>query len=133
MDHVAAVEAVFERGWNREDFEPLEEVLAEQFTFHLGGETRTMGLDDLRDVVGRWHLGFPDLSFEIHAAVASGSRAAVHATLTGTHQGPWGGLDPTGRSIDVEHMFFFRFDLDRIVEVWELLDRDELRNQLAPG
>lgn len=133
MDEVAAVRAVFEEAWNREHFTPIEAVMAEEFDFHVGGTDQTMGVSELREIVRRWHVGFPDLHFEIHAVVASNRRAAAHATLGGTHQGPWGGLEPTGRSISVEHMFFFRFEDDRIVEVWELLDREELRTQLIDG
>ena len=79
----------------------------------------------------RWHAGFPDFRFDIHAVVASGERAAVHATLRGTHRGQWHGLEPTGRSINVEHMFFLRFEEGLVVEVWELLDGSELRRQLT--
>lgn len=131
MDVVAAVRAVFEEGWNQERFETIEPLFAETFTFHVRGTDRTMTVDDLREIVRRWHVGFPDLRFEIHAAVASGDRAAIHATLRGTHDGPWGDLDATGRSISVEHMFFFRLEDERLVEVWELLDRDALRSQLT--
>lgn len=131
MDVVAAVRAVFEEGWNQERFETIEPLFAETFTFHVRGTDRTMTVDELREIVRRWHVGFPDLRFEIHAAVASGDRAAVHATLRGTHDGPWGDLDATGRSISVEHMFFFRLEDDWLVEVWELLDRDALRSQLT--
>lgn len=131
MGVVAAVRAVFEEGWNQERFETIEPLFAETFTFHVRGTDRTMTVDELREIVRRWHVGFPDLRFEIHAAVASGDRAAVHATLRGTHDGPWGDLDATGRSISVEHMFFFRVEDDRLVEVWELLDRDALRSQLT--
>jgi steroid delta-isomerase-like uncharacterized protein len=131
MDEVAAVRTVFEDGWNREHFEPVEAVLSTNFEFHVGGTTQTMGVGDLREIVRRWRVGFPDLHFDIHSVVVSDGRAAAHATLRGTHRGPEGGVDPTGRSINVEHMFFFRFENRRIVEVWELLDRSELRRQLV--
>lgn len=126
-----AVRAVFEEAWNRAHFEPIEAVLAEEFDFHVGGADQTMSVAELKEIVRRWHDAFPDLHFDIHAIVASDTLAAAHATLRGTHEGPWGGLEPTGRSINVEHMFFFRFENGRIVEVWELLDRTGLRNQLV--
>ncbi|WP_278237435.1 ester cyclase [Isoptericola sp. AK164] len=56
--------------------------------------------------------------------------AAVHATLHGTHRAPWQGLAPTGRTIAVEHMFFFRFTEERITDVWEMLDRPAMTAQL---
>ena len=133
MDVVAAVRAVFEEGWNEERFETIGPLFAETFTLHIGDSQRTTTVAELREIVRRWHEGFPDFRFEIHAALASGDRAAVHATLRGTQDGPWGDLAATGRSIEVDHMFFFRIEDDRLVEVWELLDRDTLRRQLAEG
>lgn len=133
MDELEAVRALFEQIWNRENFDPVESVFANEFEFHTGGTTHTMNLSDLREFVRRWHIGFPDTHFDVHAIVASGNRAAAHATLRGTHSGPWGDLVPTGRSINVEHMFFFRFEEGRMVEVWEVLDSSELRSQLADG
>lgn len=133
MDVVAAVRAVFEEGWNQEQFETIEPLFSDTFALHIGETDRVTTVGELREIVRRWHVGFPDLRFEIHAAVSSGDRAAVHATLRGTHDGPWGDLDATGRSIEVEHMFFFRVEDDRLVEVWELLDKDTLRRQLTGG
>ena len=89
-----------------------------------------MSVEDLQAVVTRWRTGFPDLEFELHTVTASGDVGAAHLTLRGTHEGPWRGREPTGRRIEVEHMFFFRFDDAKVVEVWELLDRSALRTQL---
>lgn len=131
MEEIDAVKIIFAEGWNRENFEPLGEALAPEFTFHVRGMTRQMDAAALRDIIRRWRVGFPDLHFEIRAVVATGENAALHATLTGTHRGAWSGLEPTGRSIDVEHMYFFRFEEGRVAEVWELLDRPALERQLA--
>lgn len=90
-----------------------------------------MTIPELRDIVDAWHRGFSDFGFDLHAVVSSEDRAAVHATLHGTHDGPWDGLEPTHRTVSVEHMFFLRIEGARIVEVWELLDRSDLRSQLA--
>ena len=133
MDKRNAVRTVFEQGWNHENFRPIESVLAEEFEFHVGDTTQTMTLSDLRETVRRWHIAFPDFHFDVHSVVASGDRAAAHATLRGTHRGPWSGPEPTGRAISAEHMFFFRFENGRIAEVWEVLDRSELRRQLVDG
>lgn len=130
MEREAAIKAVFEQGWNRGDFSSLGGVLAEQIVHHVGGTSRRTSLEDLRAVVTGWRSGFPDLEFKIHAVVAAADVGAAHLTLVGTQEGWWGGLEPTGRRIEVEHMFFFRFVGDEIVEVWEMLDRGLLREQL---
>ena len=130
MDPATIVSSIFDDAWNRQVFDAVAEPLRE-FEFHIRGTSRTMDIDELTAIIADWHDAFPDLRFDVHATVIDDGRAAVHATLRGTHRGPWQGRPPTGRSIDVEHMFFFRFDGDRIVEVWELLDSAQLHDQLG--
>jgi steroid delta-isomerase-like uncharacterized protein len=129
VDRANVVRIVFEQGWNKQQFDAVAEAL-EIFQFHIGGESRSMDVAELAAIVGSWHEGFPDLRFEVHAVTASEDVAAVHATLRGTHLGSWRGLAATGRTIEIEHMFFFRFEGRRIMHVWELLDRSMLADQL---
>jgi predicted ester cyclase len=129
VDRAGVVRAIVEQGWNAQRFDAVAGALS-SFQFHIGGRTRAMDLAELDEIVGAWHEAFPDLRFEVHAVTSSTDVAAVHATLRGTHLGPWKGLAPTGRTIEVEHMFFFRFDGQRITDVWELLDRSLLAEQL---
>ena len=133
MEVESVVRALFDEAWNDQRFENVEGVFAESFSLHMGATSRLTTVDELKVIVGRWHEGFPDFGFVVHAVVASGERAAVHATLHGTHRGRWNDLEATGHSIAVQHMFFFRFENQRIVEVWELLDRDGLCRQLTGG
>lgn len=129
VDPEGIVASIFEEAWNRQDFETVAPALT-GFRFHIRGTTRSMELGDLKRIVQDWHAAFPDLRFDIHALVVNDGRAGVHATLRGTHRGPWHGLAGTGRKIEVEHMFFFRFDGQRLTDVWELLDSAQLRDQL---
>ncbi|MEG3616142.1 ester cyclase [Isoptericola haloaureus] len=121
--------AVFDHGWNEQRFEALAPTLG-TFALHVEGRSRTTDLAELEAIVGAWHEAFDGLRFAVHAVTASDDVAAVHATLHGTHRGPWQGLAPTGRSIEVEHMFFFRFAGERITDVWEMLDRPAMAAQL---
>lgn len=61
--------------------------------------------------------------------MAEEDRAAARLVHSGTHQGAWRGLPPTGRTIEVEEMMFFRFEDGRIGEVWEVTDEHAERKQ----
>lgn len=89
-----------------------------------------MGIDRLEQIVTAWRRGFPDLRFATHEVVAEQDLVAIRLTLTGTHLGEWNGRTATGNRIEVDHMFLFRFDGRRIVEVWEVPDTLSLRSQL---
>ncbi len=121
---------IFEEGWNRREFANVHGLLADEFPLHIGGMSRITTGAELESIVAGWHTAFPDFRFAIHSITADEHMAAVRATLHGTHQGPWGGLEATGRSIAVEHAFFLRVEGGIVVEVWEILDAKALEAQL---
>lgn len=131
MTPAAVARALFEDGWNRQDFERVRPFLAPDVVLHVGGATRRTDAADLEAAVAAWHAAFADFGFEIHSVTADGAMVAVRATLHGTHTGPWAGLDATGRPVSVEHAFFLRFDGGVVAEVWEILDSAALHRQLA--
>lgn len=131
MTPIEIARALFEEGWNEQDFTRVSQRLADEIPLHIGAVTHTTSDTDLQDIVARWHTAFADFRFELHSVTADESIAAVRATMHGTHAGPWGDREATGRRIAVEHAFFLRIEDGLIVEVWELLDQATLTAQLA--
>jgi predicted ester cyclase len=43
-------------------------------------------------------------------------------TVTGTHQGEYMGIPPTGTSVTYNEIFIFRFVNGRIAETWGVVD-----------
>jgi predicted ester cyclase len=126
------IRRIFEDVWNGTG--RAEDVLAEvpeHATFHYRTASIETGRDSLRDLVAEWRAAFPDLVFEIHDLVGEGDVVAIRLTYRGTHLGPWRGLEPTGRSIEVGEMMFFRFDGHVLVEMWELDDHATMTQQLT--
>lgn len=130
-DNADIIRALFEEGWNRGRFENLQGVLHEDAVLHIGSMSRATDLDDLEEIVTGWRSAFDDFRFEIHEIVSQRDAVASRMTLRGKHTGPFRGLDPTGREIAVHHAFFFRFADGKVVEVWEILDQEQLNRQLA--
>lgn len=124
------VRAIFEEGWNRVEFDSFAPYLADEILFHWRGERLKTNLADLRRLVDAWHASFPDLHFDVVDILVDGNRAAVNLVFTGTQKGAWRDLPPSGRQARVEEMMFFRFEEDRLVELWEVFDEWELRRQL---
>jgi steroid delta-isomerase-like uncharacterized protein len=126
------ISRIFEEVWNGTD--RAEEVLAavpESAVFHYRTASIETGRDSLRDLVAEWRAAFPDLEFEIHDVVAEGDIVAIRLTYRGTHLGPWRGLEPTGRSIEVGEMMFFRFEGGVLAELWEIDDHATMAEQLT--
>ena len=131
MNPLDIARIIFEEGWNRQEFANVQPLLADEFPLHIGGMSRITNGAELESIVAGWHAAFPDFRFAIHSITADERLAAVRATLHGTHHGPWGGLQATGRSVAVEHAFFLEVEDGLVVEVWEILDGKALEAQLA--
>jgi len=78
---------------------------------------------------------FPDFNIEPEHMVAPDEDVAVAYTLTGTHQGEFLGVEPTGRTIEVRGVQIARFRDGQIVECWGSSDELGILQQLgaAPG
>lgn len=120
---------LFEAVWSRGETRDLPQRLGAH-TFHHGDTTMELTPSGLAGVVDRWRAGFPDLEFRIVDLVADGDLVATRCRLTGSNQGPWRGREPSGRTVDMGVMMFFRFDETGLVEAWELDDVAALEEQL---
>jgi predicted ester cyclase len=78
---------------------------------------------------------FPDWKEEIQQLVAEGNMVAGRFKCGGTHRGEFMGLEPTGKRMRVDEVFFFEFANGRISRVWGLEDTWERLRQLGalPG
>lgn len=74
---------------------------------------------------------FPDLHTAVNDAVSASGLIALRCTLTGTHQGPFNGIEATGRSIEVMSNDFYRVEDDLVVEGWIVTDTGTLFAQIS--
>lgn len=127
----AAVVSTVERGWNRGEVEAFQSAMADSVIFNYGGTPRPMSLDQMGAAVLRWREALPDLEMEIEELVAEDAIVAARLTLSGTHRGPWRGVEPTGKHVSMALMMFFRFEDGKVVELWEVDDQLGFRRQLG--
>ena len=66
--------------------------------------------------------GLPDLKVAIEAMVADQDKVAASFVYTGTHEGTYFGVAPTGRSLRFTSCDIFRVQDERIVEHWGMGD-----------
>src|SRR5687767_8066159 len=78
---------------------PTEQVCGEGYTAYLAGFP-PMDREAHVEFSTPFFAAFPDLKHSIHDVLAEGDRAVVRFRLTGTHDGDFMGIPPTGKSID---------------------------------
>jgi steroid delta-isomerase-like uncharacterized protein len=80
------------------------------------------GAELLKEVFGRLLRAFPDLHVTVEDVIAEGNKVVARNTVTGTHQGEYMGLQPTGKSVTYNEIFIARFAGGRIAETWGFVD-----------
>lgn len=116
--------------FGKRDLDLLDELYAEDAVEHNAMGTH-QGLEAIRESYEGFLTAFPDVSQTVENVVADRNMVAMHITSRGTHKGVLGGIEPTGTEIEVQQMFFARFEDGRIVERWFLPDTFEMLQQLG--
>jgi steroid delta-isomerase-like uncharacterized protein len=89
------------------------------------------GAQALKVVFGALYQAFPDLHVTVEDLIAEGDRVVSRNTVTGTHQGEFMGIPPTGKSVTYNEIFILRFAGGRIVETCGVADALALMRQLG--
>lgn len=79
----------------------------------------------------RIFAAFPDFTATVEDVVAEGDTVAMRVTLRGTHEGAFMGIEPTGRSVEVENTVFTRIEDGKIAERWVQPDMFGLMQQVG--
>jgi steroid delta-isomerase-like uncharacterized protein len=74
---------------------------------------------------------FPDLNLKIEDMRAEGDRISVRMTVTGTHQGTFQGIAPTGKKVTFAAFEIVRIENGKIAEHWGGPDTFDLLTQIG--
>jgi predicted ester cyclase len=108
------------------------ELADELFAPDFGSPGPIVGPDRARAALRSMWAAFPDLRFSIDELVAEGDRVVAKVTYTGTHEGAFMGIEPTGRSIRFTggEMAVVRHGLI-VREAWHIIDHQDILRQLG--
>jgi len=111
---------------NERDLDAIDRLLTEDFTHD--GEQR--GRDGQRQAVAAFLDGFSDLHDEIEILLAEGELVAAHQRWTGTHDGTFLGVAPTGRRIEFRSTAVLEIRDGMIAAARDVIDVMGLMTQL---
>lgn len=100
----------------------IDELLEPEVLFHAPVPVGATGRQALKQVMTILHRAFPDLHLTIEDLIAEEDEVVGRTTVSGTHQGEYMGLPPTGKSVTYNEIFIFRFADGRIAEIWGVVD-----------
>lgn len=109
----------------------FDELLAPTYVLHLPGSPPIAGIEQAKQLMAAYTSAFPDLQLTTEDLVAEGERVAIRNTWSGTHQGPFRGIPPTGKHVMFTGSDTFHFVDGKIAEQWADLDALGLMQQLG--
>jgi steroid delta-isomerase-like uncharacterized protein len=114
------------------DVDRADELLAEDLVEHERGFPGSPpGRDGFKHFVRYMRAGFPDLQVHIEDMTADGDKVWARVRLTGTHQGEFMGVPPTGNRIEFDVIDIGRFADGKGVEHWGVGDAMGMMIQLG--
>jgi steroid delta-isomerase-like uncharacterized protein len=128
----ALVRRFYEEVWGSGNYDVADEVFAPDYVRHdfRSGEP-TPGPAGQKKSARDFRTAFPDLTFEVELVVGEGDFVVGRWTATGTHTGPWAGVEPTGRTMRFSAANIFRFADGKVAEIWNHRDDLGLMQQLG--
>ena len=118
--------------WNAHDVDGIVTWYAADGTHRMAGGATYTGADDLRVMVERTLVGYPDLRFAVRGAFATDDRFAIEYTMRGTQRAAIGDRPGTGRAVEIDGALVGTIDAaGRVRACVDYLDHLTIRRQLG--
>jgi predicted ester cyclase len=117
--------------WNDGNVAAVEDLLASGFRFRGSLGVELSGHAPFIQYVRDVREALADYRCDILTCVSEGDRAFAQMRFSGRHIRSFRGHEPTGRRVDWLGAALFRFEADRIAELWVLGDLARLDAQLS--
>ena len=134
----ALVRQFVEEAINQGNISAIDELLIPDFVEH---EELPPGIPPGREapkvLFTMLRSAFPDLKATIEHLIAEGDKVVLHMTWTGTHEGEFMGIPPTGKRISINVIDILGMAEGKCAEHWGVMDSMTMMLQLgvvpAPG
>ena len=118
---------------NKHNVSAFDSYLTSNFVEHeeVPGTENLSGADVPKAYFGMMFEAFPDVHMELMDMTVDGDKLWWRYRLTGTNTGPFMGMPPTGKKIDIQGIDVLRMEGDRAAEHWGVTDELKMMQQLG--
>ena len=116
---------------NRNDLDALDEMAASDITDHDPAPGQGPGLEGVKDYFSSLHAAFPDVHMDVEDMIAEGDKVVARVSVSGTHQGEFMGIAPTGNRVTITGIDILRITDGKAVEHWGKFDDLGMMEQLG--
>lgn len=100
----------------------IDEVFQPDVLIRTPLPVQATGAQAIKEVFGTLLHAYPDLHVRNDDLIEEADKVVARNTVTGTHQGEYMGILPTGRPVTYNEIVIFRFVDGRIAETWGVVD-----------
>lgn len=108
-----------------------DEIIAPGAVDHQAPPGVAQGAEGFKQVISMFRSGFPDLQVTVDQMIAEGDTVAARFTMSGTHQGEFMGIPPTGKRMEITGIDVVRIENGKMVEHWGNSDDLGMMQQLG--
>jgi predicted ester cyclase len=123
--------AAVARKWFTEGWTTNPDMADQVFSPKFATNGAVVGVDGPLKTVKSRIAGFSDLRTEIEELVAVGDMIIIRVRWRGIHTGPYSGVPPTGKPVDVRVISMWRFEDGKAVDNWTIQDQFALLQQVG--
>ena len=121
-----------EESWNKGNLAVIEELAAPGVVAHFLPPGMPPGTEGLKRFIMGFRAAFPDVHIAVEEIVGEGNETLARWTMTGTQQGQFQAIPPTGRKVSVTGIEIWSYDADgKRVEGWSTVDQMGMLQQLG--
>jgi steroid delta-isomerase-like uncharacterized protein len=122
----------YDEVWNRGNVAVTQEIFADDYVRHDLRPTQAgPGAAGMAKIAADFRRAFPDLTFHVDIVLAEDDLVAARWTAEGTHNGPWGNIEPTGKRARFSGVNIFRIREGKVAEIWNHRDVLGLMQQVG--
>ena len=126
----SVVRRYYEEVLNGGDVALLDQLAVPDYDEHSPFPGQPNGVEGMKARVGGILAAFRPV-FTVREVVAEGDTVVVYWTNTGTHQGDFMGIPPTGRTVTISGIDVHRLRDGRLAEHWHVIEELQMLQQLG--
>jgi steroid delta-isomerase-like uncharacterized protein len=130
-ENKAVVHRVYTEVMLENDLSIVPELFADDYVYHSPGSPDVHGPAGFVEMVTAYRAAFPDFLQTADLLIGEGDIVVSRWVATGTHQGDFLDIPPTGKQVTFTGVVITRVAGGKVVEDWELIDMPGLLAQLA--
>jgi steroid delta-isomerase-like uncharacterized protein len=123
--------ARFYDGINAGNLGVIDELVADDFAEHEEFPGISQDKEGVRQFFTMFRTGFPDMRMDAHDVLIDGDLVCIRSTMSGTQQGEFMGMPPTGKRFEVSAIDMVRVRDGKVTDHWGVMDAMKMMQQLG--